>query len=182
MIRLLTCLCFLVLSLSVRSQKYKPVDQGSKVHFEIKNFGISTGGDLFGLSGDINFNEANVERSVFDVSVKVSTIDTGNDGRDDNLRSKEYFDAEKYPLITITSAKINKTNKSSSGWYYFTGNLTMHGVTKPIAFPFSTTKKGDDILFVGGFTINRMDYGVGSSSAVLSNTVKVSLSVLAKKS
>jgi polyisoprenoid-binding protein YceI len=58
----------------------------------------------------------------------------------------------------------------------------MHGVTKVISFPFSATIKGADYLFVGGFTISRLDYGVGSGSAVLSNSVKISLSVLAKKS
>src|SRR4029077_5795237 len=90
-------------------------------------------------------------------------------------------EAETYPVITIKSAKINKTNKSSSsGWYQFTGTLTIRGVTKPIAFLFQSTKKGDDYLFVGSFEINRLDYGVGKNSTVMSNNVKVSLSVLAK--
>ena len=102
--------------------------------------------------------------------------------RDKDLKAKKYFDAETYPVITIKSTKVNRTNKSAAGWYYFTGTLTMHGVTKPIAFPFSATPKGTDYLFVGGFTINRLDFGVGGNSAVLSNTVKILLSVLAKKS
>ncbi len=58
----------------------------------------------------------------------------------------------------------------------------MHGITKPVSFPFHIEKVNDDYLFTGDFDINRLDYGVGSSSAVLSNTVHVSLSVLAKKS
>lgn len=173
---------FLVLSLGAAAQKYKPVDDGSKVHFTIKNFGIATGGDLGGLEGDINFIPTNVAACNFDVSVSVNTIDTDNETRDRHLRSSEYFDAEKYPLITIKSTKINRTNKSSSGWYQFTGTLSMHGVTKPVAFLFRATKKGEDYLFVGGFVINRLDYGVGKNSSVLSNTVNISLSVLAKKS
>jgi polyisoprenoid-binding protein YceI len=182
MYRILLCLSFLTISLAAVSQKYKPADEGSKVHFVIKNFGINTGGDLSGLAGDINFVPANVAACSFDVSVNVNTIDTDNGPRDKALRSSEYFDAEKYPRINIKSTKIYRTNKSTSGWYQFTGTLTMHGVTKPLAFLFKATKKGDDYLFTGGFIINRLDYGVGKNSTVLSNSVNVSLSVLAKKS
>jgi len=180
--RLLLCFSFLIFSFTAISQKYKPVDAGSKVHFNIKNFGIETGGDLSGLAGDINFIPSNITASTFDVSVSVKTIDTDNDMRDKDMKAKKYFDADTYPAITIKSTKVNRTNKSAAGWYYFTGTLTMHGVTKPIEFPFSATLKGNDYLFVGGFTINRLDFGVGSNSIILSNTVKVSLSVLAKKS
>lgn len=182
MSRVLLFFSFLIFSLASIAQKYKPVDEGSKVHFNIKNFGIDTGGDLAGLAGDINFVPADVTKSSFNVSVNVSTIDTDNGNRDSHLRSSEYFDVDKYPVINLISTKINRTNKSASGWFHFTGSLTMHGVTKPIAFPFRATKKGNDYLFVGGFTLNRLDYGVGKNSSVLSNTVKVSMSVLAKKS
>jgi len=182
MSRLLLCFSFLLVSFAAVSQKYQPTDDGSKVHFIIQNFGIDTGGDLAGLAGDIKFVPANVTKSSFDVSVSVNTIDTDNENRDKHLKSKEYFDAETYPVITLKSTKINRTNKTSSGWYHFTGTLTMHGITKPVAFPFMATKKGNDYLFVGGFTIDRLEFGVGKSSSVLSNSVKVSISVLAKKS
>lgn len=172
---------FLLLSFFTSAQKYIPVDQGSKVHFVIRNFGINTGGDLSGLKGDVIFTPANISASIFNVSVNVNTIDTDNGSRDSHLKSNEFFDAEKYPVITIKSTKINNTNKSKSGWYFFTGTLTMHGVTKPILFPFQATAKGTDYLFIGEFQINRLDYGVGTSSSVLSNTVKISLSVLGKK-
>lgn len=180
--RLLFFFSFLIFSLSTFSQKYKPLDAGSKVHFVIKNFGISTGGDISALKGDINFIPANVSASSFSVSVDVKTIDTDNGTRDEHLKSKEYFNSEKYPEITLVSTKISTTNKTKAGWYFFTGNLTMHGITKPISFPFTAMQKGGDYLFSGSFTINRLDFGVGSSSAVLSNAVKISLSVLAKKS
>ena len=87
-----------------------------------------------------------------------------------------------FRVISITSTKIDKTNKTESGFYYFTGNLTMHGITKPLAFPFHVEKVNDTYLFTGDFEIDRLDFGVGDKSAVLSNTVNVSLSVLAKKS
>jgi polyisoprenoid-binding protein YceI len=172
---------FVFITSSIVAQKYTPTDEGSKVHFTIKNFGIKTGGQLSGLKGEILFFTTDLPSCQFNVSVDASTVDTDNDSRDSQLKS-EYLDVEKYPTINITSTKIDKTNKTETGFYYFTGTLSMHGITKPISFPFHIEKVNDAYLFTGEFQINRLDYGVGSNSAVLSNTVNVSLSVLAKKS
>ncbi|MEO8414075.1 MAG: YceI family protein [Ginsengibacter sp.] len=164
------------------AQRYTPLDEGSKVHFTIKNFGIKTGGQLTGLKGEIIFFTTDLAACNFNIITDPATVDTDNESRDRHLVGSEYFDIEKYPEITITSTKIDKTNKTGSGFYYFTGNLNMHGITKPIAFPFHAEKVNDTYLFTGDFEINRLDFGVGDNSAVLSNTVNVSLSVLAKKS
>ncbi|HXS55545.1 MAG TPA: YceI family protein [Hanamia sp.] len=169
------------LSTAAAAQSYKPGDTGSKVHFVIKNFGINTGGDFTGLKGDIRFFPDDVTKSSVAVSVSTSTVDTDNGSRDKSLKSDEYFDAQKYPEISIVSTKIEKTNKTATGIYFFTGNLTIHGITKTISFPFQATKVKDDYLFTGEFEISRLDYGVGEKSAVLGNKVVVTLSVLAKK-
>ncbi|MEP6597456.1 MAG: YceI family protein [Ginsengibacter sp.] len=181
MYRLLLSFSLLIFSIIGTSQKYTPADAGSKVHFVIRNFGIKTGGGLSGLKGIINFVPSNLDLCNSNVSVDVSSIDTDNGMRDKDLKGEKYFNLEKYPVITIKSTKINKTNKTDKGWYNFTGNLTIRGVTKTISFPFTATSQGNDYLFVGGFEINRLDFGVGKNSSVLSNTVKVSLSVLARK-
>lgn len=172
---------FLLLTHQAFSQKYIPSDADSKVHFTIRNFGIKTGGQLKGLKGDIYFFTTDLPSCHFTVSVDPSTIDTDSDSRDRSLKGNEYFDVAKYPEITLTSTKIEKTNKTDQGYYYFTGTLNLHGVTKQISFPFHVEKVNTDYLFTGEFEINRLDFGVGDDSAVLSNTVDVSLSVLAKR-
>jgi polyisoprenoid-binding protein YceI len=173
---------FLIFMTSLATgQQYKPVDTGSKVHFVIKNFGIATGGDFSGLKGDVTFLPGNLSACKFNVSVAASTVDTDNQSRDKDLRSADYFDALKYPDIKIVSTKIDKTNKTETGFYFFTGELTMHGVTKTISFPFHAEKIKDDYLFTGEFEINRVDFGVGGKSVVLGSKVIISLSVLAKK-
>ena len=176
---LLTCLLFI--SFNTYAQKYIPVDTASKVHFVIKNFGIGTGGDFTGLKGNVTFLPESPAGCKFDVSVVASTVDTNNGMRDKSLASDEYFEATKFPLITIVSTKIEKTNKSAAGFYYFTGKLTIKGVTKEIAFPFQAKEENNGYLFTGNFNINRTDFGVGSQSIVLSNLVAVTLSVFAKK-
>lgn len=169
------------ISTNINAQNFKPVDLGSKVHFVIKNFGINTGGDFTGLKGEIFFIPEDLSKCKFDVTVSAFTIDTDNPSRDKSLKSAEYFDTQKYPDIKITSIKIDKTNKTAIGFYYFTGNITMHGITKPISFPFQAQKVKDDYLFTGDFEIERVDFGVGNRSSVLGNRVVVTLSVLAKK-
>ncbi len=176
-------LAFLILiSINAHSQNYTPVDGGSKVHFIIKNFGINTGGDFSGLKGQIVFSPEKSAESKFEVTVSASTIDTDNQMRDKNLVSDEYFDAAKFPVIKIVSTKISKTNKTGDGFYFFTGDLTIKGITKSISFPFQVKKINEDYLFTGNFDINRSDFGVGEKNIVLSDKVSVSLSVTAKKS
>src|SRR5690348_7627208 len=115
----------LFISLNTVAQNYTPVDSGSKVHFVIKNFGIGTGGDLTGLKGEITFLPETLAKSNFNVTVSTSTIDTDNEMRDKNLVSDEYFDATKFPVIKIVSTKVEKTNKTDAGYYFFTGSLTI---------------------------------------------------------
>jgi polyisoprenoid-binding protein YceI len=177
---ILTFLLFI--SLNTYAQNFSPVDSASKVHFVIKNFGINTGGDFSGLKGNITFLPDSLTACKFNVSVAASTIDTDNNMRDKSLVSDEYFDAEKFPLLTIVSTKIEKTNKTAAGFYYFTGSLTIKGVTKNISFPFQAKEENNGFLFTANFDINRVDFGVGDQSIVLGNQVAVTLSVFAKKS
>ena len=168
-------------ALNGRAQNYAPVDEGSKVHFVIKNFGIGTGGDFKGLAGQITFLPENVAGSKFNVSISSSTVDTDNSMRDKSLVSDEYFDAAKFPTIKLVSTKIEKTNKTGDGYYYFTGNLTIKGVTKAISFPFQAKKVNNDYLFTGNFEIDRTEFGVGEKNVVLGSKVAITLSVNAKQ-
>lgn len=174
-------LSFLFFQPLPKSQEFAPTDVGSKVHFVIKNFGINTGGDFTGLKGSIIFNPNDLTTSQFNVTVAASTVDTDNQSRDKSLRSAEYFDVQKYPDIRLTSTKISATNKTATGFYYFTGNISIHGVTKTISFPFKAELINNDYLFTADFDLNRLDFGVGEKSSVLSNKVSLSLKVMAKK-
>jgi polyisoprenoid-binding protein YceI len=164
--------CFVVFS-SFALLALRPVDGDNAVTFVIKNFGINTKGELKGLKGSIQWNEENPAASTISVTVNTNGINTGIDSRDDALKKEEYFDADKYPLISFVSTGI----KPGNGTHTANGNLTIKGVTKPITFPFTATKAANGYLFKGSFTINRLDYGVGKSSMVLSDDVDVVLNI-----
>lgn len=168
---------FSAVNLSV-TQTLRPDDGDSKVHFTIKNLGIKTGGDFNGLNGSIIFDPNAVSDSRFNVSIQSATIDTDNSQRDKSLRT-EYFETGKYPEIRMASTKIEKTNKTDEGYYYFTGTLTIKGITKEVSFPFKAQKVGNDWAFTGDFEIDRLDYNVGKASSFLSRAVNVSLKVKA---
>lgn len=158
---------------------YTPVDENSKVHFVIKNFGIKTGGDFTGLKGTIKFDPVNFASSGFNVTIDASTIDTDNSSRDGHLRKSEFFDVAKYKTISFKSTKVVKS--SVAGRFYVYGELTIKGVTKPVEFGFGATPKDGGYIFDGEFGINRRDFGVGGSSVSMSDNLRVSLSVFAKK-
>jgi len=177
---IITLFTLFIVAVNTHAQNLQPVDEGSKVHFVIKNFGINASGDLSGLSGSIKFDPANFAASVFDVSVNAASIDTDNNARDNHLRKEEYFDVEKYKTIHFQSTKVTRSSKA--GRFFLFGDLTIKGVTKPISFPFSATAKNGGYLFEGNFEINRRDFGVGGSSVSMADKLKVQLSILAKAS
>ena len=166
------------ISLIVNGQDYLPTDDGSKLHFVIKNLGINTGGDITGLKGKIVFNAKNANSCFFDVTVAVKTIDTDNGKRDEHLKKQEYFDVATYPVIHLVSTKIEPG--ADLKHFLFKGNLTIKNITKAISFPFTAEGKAGGALFVGTFEINRVEFGVGKESFSLSNKIKVTLSAFAK--
>ena len=171
-------LASLLLAINLFAQSYTPKDDGSKVHFVIKNFGVNTGGDFTGLSGTITFDPNNLASADFNVSVDASTVDTDIESRDKDLKKSTYFDVKTYPKITFKSTKVSKTNKAD--YLYMFGNLTIKGVTKEIKFPFKATAKDGGYLFEGNFKLNRRDFGVGGSSISLADDLTITLTVLAK--
>ncbi len=141
----------------------------------IKNFGIDTKGEFKGLKGSIVWNEENPAASTMQVSVNAGTINTAIELRDKELQEETYFNVDKYPLISFVSTGIAAAN----GAYYATGNLTVKGTTRAVSFPFTATKMANGYLFSGSFSINRLDYGIGKSSMVLSDNVDIALKVQA---
>ncbi|MFT4022671.1 MAG: YceI family protein [Flavihumibacter sp.] len=170
----LLCICHIGYA---QEKTLAPDDRLSAVSFVIKNFGLRVSGSFSGLEGTIRFDPDNAAQAVFDVSVKAAAINTGNKKRDNHLRSNDFFDAEKFPLIHIKGAHPQPGSDGHS--YVLKATLEMHGVSGQVAIPF-TVKEGEAWVFEGGFTVNRLSYKVGGSSLTMADEAKVSLKIYAR--
>jgi polyisoprenoid-binding protein YceI len=126
--------------------------------------------------------ENDLTKATVEVTIKTSSIDTGNEDRDKHLRNTDFFDAENYPEITFKSKKITKLG----GSYSLTGDFTMRGVTKEIVIPVQITGHGKSIGARASFPLNRKDYGISYSrimddgSAFVSDQVMIELRLLTR--
>ena len=170
---------FLLILTATRAQTYSPTDEGSKVKFVIKNFGINTGGTFEGLQGSIAFDPSNPTSARFDVSVDASTIDTDISSRDNHLRKSEYFDVKTHPRIHFKSVRVSRSNNAE--YLYMVGTITIKGITKEVSFPFKAIPDNGGFRFEGDFKLNRRDFGVGGKSMSLGDEVVIDLKIYAKK-
>lgn len=151
----------------------KKIATGNLVTFVIKNAGLKVDGSFSGLQGTIIFDENDLGKSSFDVSIDAKSIATGTGARDNHLRKEEYFYVEKYPTIRFKSTKIEHTKTG----FLLTGTLYMKGKTKQLSFPFTYVEKNNEGIFNGSFTINRRDFDVGGSSWIMSDDATILLNI-----
>ncbi len=118
------------------------------------------------ISGAIQFDPSDPARSSVEATIDISSLTTGNRKRDDHLLSADFFEASKYPEIVFRSSKVEKTGSNRGR---ITGDLTMRGVTRPVAMDveyFGPVKSPPDlggettIGFTASLTINREDFGI----------------------
>ncbi|HLZ57246.1 MAG TPA: YceI family protein [Ktedonosporobacter sp.] len=149
----------------------------SHAGFSVKHMMISTvKGQFKVVSGQLHIDEQNPANSWVDAEVDVTSVSTGDDKRDGHLRSADFFDAENYPTISFKSTKVEK---KGSDEYNVIGDLTIHGVTKPVVFKAEYSGQGKDPW--GGTRaglnavtkINRKDFGLGWNAALESGGVLV---------
>jgi len=144
----------------------------SLVNFSIKNMKVRTvKGTFTGMKGEIRFDENDLDKASFKVSVDAATVNTDNKKRDDHLRNEDFFHVEEYPQISFESTSIELT---SSG-FNTKGLLTMHGVTREVKIPFSFS----DNQFVGTLDVNRFDYKIGEDTGTTSVAETATLEIIA---
>lgn len=143
----------------------------SEIRFEIKNAGLTVEGTLSGLAADIQLDPAHPEQAHIQASVPVSSIQTGISLRDKHLQKPDYFDAEKYPTIGLQSKAIRP---AGAGKYEGTFDLTMKGMTREVILPFTLSAAHE---LRGQLQVNRLDFGIGKKSLVLSDNVVITIRV-----
>ena len=133
-------------------------------------------GQFGAFTGTARIDEADPSASKVELSIDVTSVETGSADRDGHLKSADFFDAETYPAITFSSTEVSR---SGSDWT-ITGDLTIKDVTKPVTIEFEQTGSARDpfgnlrVGFEGETTINRKDWGLTWDAALETGGVLVS--------
>jgi len=163
----------------------------SFIGFKVKHMGlIEVPGFFRDFDGKVEFDAADITKSKVEFTAKVTSVDTGVTGRDNHLRTKDFFEVQTYPEMKFVSTSVVKKGKG----LILNGDLTMKGVTKPVSIPFEITgwapgneRSASKMGIAGETTINRRDFGVNYGSnmpngiPVISDQIKVVLQIEAAK-
>lgn len=159
----LSLLCLMTAN-AVSAEKYNLDTSHSEVGFSVTHLMVSkVKGHFKKYNASFSFDQASGEVTDIDVNIDPATIYTNEDKRDDHLRGADFFDVKKFPAITFKADKVKVTKGQKT---MVTGQLSMHGVSKPASFdleysgsvidPWKNEKLGFSL--VG--KINRKDWGL----------------------
>ena len=159
----------------------------SEVDFSVKHLSIANVHGRFGkVDATIALDDKDITKSTVNATIDITGVDTGQVPRDNHLKSDSFFDVAKFPAATFVSTSVAK---GGSG-LLVSGNLTLHGVTKPIVLdvsgptaPVNGLDKKPHVGFEATTTIHRLDFGIGSSfpDGVVSDEVKLTIDLDAAK-
>lgn len=158
----------------------------SYIGFRVKHMGlVDVPGSFTDFAGDIEFNPDDVKTSSVQFTAQVKSVNTRVEGRDNHLRSKDFFEVETYPEMKFKSSSIVKKGDG----YVVTGSLTMKDVTKEVSIPVKLVGPIEDsrgtvrLGIVGSTEINRRDFNVNyggdlpNGTPVISDNVSIDLQV-----
>ena len=135
-------------------------------YFEVKHTYAAVRGQFTDFTGEVYFDPDNPAKSKFDFMINVNSVDTKVGKRDTHLRSPDFFDAGKYPLMTFKSSEVSHAGENK---YIVEGILTIKDVSKKLALEFVYHGQKDNPLksgeLVAGLdarlTLDRLEYNIG---------------------
>lgn len=151
----------------------------STAGFSVKHLMVSNVHGGFGkVTGTLNLDDKDITKSTVEATIDASTINTNEPKRDEHLKSADFFDVAKFPTITFKSTSVKQAGE---GKLEVAGNLTMHGVTKPVTLavegPAKEAKDPWGNIKTGATAttkLNRKDFGLGWNKALETGGVVVS--------
>jgi polyisoprenoid-binding protein YceI len=174
-------------SAALANETYRFGPSGSTIGFSVHQFLGTTQGKFTKFNGKVDVHREHPENSSVTAQIDVRSIDTQIKKRDDHLRSAEFFNVDKYPQITFKSRSVKQTGPQSGD---ILGDLTIHGVTKPITLhvklltPLNDTSRTRWAITVD--PIIRRDFNLMFSPATetvsgISQTVSINIEIEAKR-
>lgn len=153
----------------------------SEIDFTITHLSISNVHGRFGkVAATLVYDPADVTRSNVTATIDVSTVDTGEEARNTHLKTPDFFDFAQFPTATFKSTGVARSGDGLA----VTGNLTLHGVTRPVVLnvegptgPVQGMDKKQHSGFSATTTISRSAFGIGPKfpPSIVGDEVKLSL-------
>ena len=165
----------------VQAGAYTVEPSHTKVLFSLSHLGFTTWYGEFGnASGKLNLDPKSLTASSLDVSVPVDSVNTNNAKLDGELRGAAWLDADKFPQIHFVSTKVVRQGKAQARIF---GDLTLHGVTRPVVLDASFNgagvnpmSKGTTVGFNATTLIKRSDFGVATYLPLIGDAVNIRIS------
>jgi polyisoprenoid-binding protein YceI len=164
----------------VAAGNYNVEPDHTQIGWTVNHLGVSLFSGMFSkASGTLNIDPKNLGRTKVSISVPVASVQTSNAKLTGELTGEAWFDAAKYPALTFVSTKVTSTGATTAD---ITGNLTIHGVTRPVTIEAvftgvgSSMKKQAIIGFTGSADIKRTDFGMKTLIPLVSDAVHLSIS------
>ena len=165
-------------------EKYTLDPAHTQVVFKVDRFGLSnTYGSFAEVSGELMLDEANPEKSSVRARIAVASLRSDNATREGHLKSDNWLDAAAFPEIIFVSTNVAPGDGETAK---VTGDLTVHGVTKPVTLDVALKKIGTDPVskkkaagFSASASVNRHDFGVSIAEALIGAEVAIQIETLA---
>ena len=155
---------------------YKVDPVHSSIVFKSKHINTSyVFGRFNDFGGTVNV-DSDPSKMSFDISAKVESIDTGNPKRDTHLKSPDFFSAKEFPTIAFKSTSVKSAGDNK---YEVTGDMTLHGVTKPVTVTIEKVGQsnnpqfGDRVGFISTFKVKRGDFGMSGMTNMVGDEVEL---------
>jgi polyisoprenoid-binding protein YceI len=157
---------------------YKVDAVHSSVVFRVKHMGVSYFfGSFDQVGGSFTLDPADPSKCQFDIEIQAGSVDTRNPQRDQHIKSNGFLNAAQYPKITFKSKSVSSAGKDT---YEAKGDLTLHGVTKPVTIKIQQTGTGKGMRpgsalagIYADFTIKRSDFGMKGMVGPVSDDVEL---------
>jgi polyisoprenoid-binding protein YceI len=159
------------------------IDSASAVGFVGSKVTGKHEGKFEKVSGTVTLAGGKIEGGKIAIEVDLTSVKTDSDKLDGHLKSKDFFEVEKYPKATFTSTDI-KAGGEKGATDTITGELDLHGVKKSISFPATVTVSADAVSGTAEFSINRKDFGIvypGKTDDLIRDDVVLKLSLKAPR-
>lgn len=168
-------------SAQAKVETYTIDESHSSVKFSIRHFVAKTTGNFSDFEGTLKIDRDDMTKSTVEATIKIPSVDTDNNKRDQHLQEDDYFDSKKHPLMTFKSTRWEKAGGDKN--FKVTGDLTMRGITREVVLDVELLGFGEGMrgAYLSGWeattTLDRTAWGVTGGQPAVGDEVEVTINI-----